>query len=132
MLWILAGRAALDEVLELENYLLAQGSVEQSLMLRLHAEQLRHELPERPRDRDQQRGFLRWRERCPRSIGFEALGESAIESVQVGPERRVERGQSLGLEQIAETKAADSEREVALLVDRNVAFARCESETEHH
>jgi hypothetical protein len=105
-------------VLHPEDGGLSQGDVDLRLALRLHAEEPRHERPQRPRRLDEQRRLLGRRQRRARAVGLEARGERRVLLGERRAEAAVQRRQLLGLVEIAVAKPADPQREVAYFIPR--------------
>ena len=105
------------------NRRLPRGDVQQRLALRLDAEQARDERAQRPRHLDQQRRFVGRRQRRAVAVSREAAGQRRVARGQRRAELRVQRGQPLGLVEIAVTEAVDTEREVSRLVARRAPGA---------
>jgi hypothetical protein len=103
-------------VLHPEDRRLPRRGVELRLPRRLDAEQARDERPQRARDVDEQRRFLRWGQRAAVAVRGEARRQRRVGRGQVGAEARIQRRQPLGLIQIAVPEAVYSEGEVSLLV----------------
>jgi hypothetical protein len=106
-----------------EDRRLARGGVDQRLAGRLDAEQARHERAQRARHLDQQRRFVRRRQRAAVTVGGETRRQRRIRRGQLGAELRIQRRQPLGLVQIAVPEAVDAEREVSRLVARRASGA---------
>ena len=123
LLGILLARAPHDEVLHAEDRRLARRDVQQRLALRLDAEQARDERAQRPRHLDQQRRLVGRRQRRAVAVRREAAGQRRVARGQLRAELRVQRGQPLGLVEIAVPEAVDTEREVSRLVARRAPGA---------
>jgi hypothetical protein len=105
-------------VLHAEDRRLARRHVQQRLPLRLDAEQPRDERAQRSRHLDQQRRLFGRRQRRAVAVGGEAAGQGRVARGQRRAELGVQRGQPVGLVEIAVPEAVDTEREVSRLVAR--------------
>ncbi len=120
---VLLGRAPRDELLEAKDRLLARREVEQRLPPALDAEQPRHELGQRARDRDQQLRLVGRTQLRAGAIGFEPFSQRRILRGQRSAKTRVERRQRRRIVKIGVAHPLEAEREVTVGARRR-AFRR--------